>query len=120
MARSKRPDVAASSARLAVGQAIRRAMEQSDLRNQEALADALGIDQTAVSRMITGKTSVTVERVAEIERACGLPLGQILRWAGYVDDGTALPAAAQGAAGSRQRVGRRANRPRPAPEPDGA
>lgn len=61
-------------------------MKQSALRTQVNLADALEVDQRTISRMINGKVPVTVERVAQIERLCQLPAGQILRWAGYVAD----------------------------------
>jgi DNA-binding transcriptional regulator YdaS (Cro superfamily) len=69
-----------------LGRAIKRAMKSSTIRTQVALAEALGVDQTLISRMVTGKVSVTVERVREIEDVCGLPRGQVLRWAGYVED----------------------------------
>lgn len=69
-----------------LGQAINRAMKQSPIGKQTVLADALGLDQTAISKMIRGKTAVTVERVAEIEDLCEVPRGQILMWAGYVSD----------------------------------
>lgn len=77
---------------MAVGIAIERAMKQSSYGKQIPLADALGIDQTSLSKMINGKVAVTIERVAEIERLCHLPQGQILVWAGCISaDALAAP-----------------------------
>lgn len=80
-----RSDKAHPSA-VTLGQAINRAMKQSPIGKQTVLADALGIDQTSVSKMIRGKVAVTVERVAEIEDLCEIPRGQILMWAGFVSN----------------------------------
>lgn len=60
-------------------------MKTSPLRNQEGLAEALGTDQTTVSKWITGKTkTIPWERLAAIERVCGLIPGQILGWSGLL------------------------------------
>lgn len=84
MARSTGVRGEAQPSAVTLGRAIDRAMKQSPIGKQTALADALDLDQTTVSKMITGKIDVTVIRIAEIEQLCGLPRGQILAWAGFV------------------------------------
>lgn len=67
-----------------LGDAIKEALER---RPQRWLANQLGIDASAVTRIIKGQMQdVSVERVREIEDVLGVPRGAILRRAGYVDE----------------------------------
>lgn len=54
--------------------------------NQEALAKAVGVDQTTISRWMRGETRPTLERLATLEEAAGRPRGFVLRAAGFIDD----------------------------------
>lgn len=85
MPRVTRSEVVPHASRVSLGRAVERALKASEVQTQENLADLLQVHQTTVSKIISGKRSMTVERVAEIERLCGLPSGQILFWAGFVD-----------------------------------
>lgn len=121
MPRSTGRHRSSDASRVTLGQAIDRAMKQSDYGRQVALADALGIDQTTLSKIITGKVGVTVERVAEIEDLCGVPRGQILVWSGYVVPAALTPSSDQFAlAASAGKAARppRATRKRPSPRPN--
>jgi DNA-binding transcriptional regulator YdaS (Cro superfamily) len=90
MPRSTHLHLVSSPSPMTLGAAIAKAMHESIYRVEDDLAPLLGVSQSTVSRMITGHSPVTVERVRQIEDLCGLPRGEILRWAGYVD-GTVLP-----------------------------
>lgn len=46
-------------------------------RSQTWLAEQLGVDQTAVSSWLRGRTTPRVERFAEIELVLGLPEGRL-------------------------------------------
>jgi transcriptional regulator with XRE-family HTH domain len=74
---------------MSLGEAIKRAVKESSIGTQEVLAAEMGVDQTTVSKWIRGGVRLTVERVREIEETCGTRRGDILRWAGYVDDAEA-------------------------------
>lgn len=67
-----------------LGMAVRRARKQSSAPTQVTFADALGVDQTTVSKWERGEVALTVEQVRAIEDLCRLPHGQVLAWAGYV------------------------------------
>ena len=74
-----------------LGDAIR---EELSGRPQRWLAEQLGVDPSAVTRIVKGQMQdVSVERVREIEDVLGVPRGAILRRAGYVDDATSPEAA---------------------------
>ena len=65
-----------------LGSAIKSALHG---RTQQWLADAVGIDKSAVTRIIGGQMKdLTLARVVEIEQALELPRGALLRAAGYV------------------------------------
>lgn len=67
-----------------LGEAIKSALGG---RTRQSLADEIGIDPSAVTRMIAGQMKeVTLERVVQIEDALGLTRGALLRAAGYVDE----------------------------------
>jgi transcriptional regulator with XRE-family HTH domain len=85
MPRSTPPTPLLQPSRVTLGSAIALALQHSSVQTQEALAELLSVDQTTVSKMIRGKTAVTVERVAKIEDLCDLPRGWILWTAGFVE-----------------------------------
>lgn len=65
-----------------LGSAIKSALHG---RTQQWLADAVGIDKSAVTRIIAGQMKdLTLTRVIEIEDALEVPRGALLRAAGYV------------------------------------
>ena len=77
--------------------ALRATYEEAGT-SQEELARALGVDQTTISGWARGHRRPPLEVLPEIERACGMQRGTILRRAGYVDDGPgALVSAIAGA-----------------------
>lgn len=79
---------ATASLRMHLGAAVRRAMAEATdprLRTQVPLADALGVDQTTVSRWVRGSREPQLHRIVQLEDVCGLPRGQVLLWAGLVD-----------------------------------
>lgn len=51
---------------------------------QVELASRLGVAQNTVSRWSTGDIEPSLDDIARIEAACGVPRGTILRNAGYV------------------------------------
>lgn len=70
-----------------LGEAIR------DVRGsmtQDQLAKAVQTDQGTVSKWETGRIWPELDDLPKIERACGVPVGTILRRAGYVDELTSL------------------------------
>lgn len=68
--------------------ALRDACDDAGLK-QEAIAEALGVHQTTVSKWLLGKTQPPLEHLWVIEEMCGLPRGRLLHIAGFVepDDG---------------------------------
>lgn len=74
----------ADSGLVQLGQAIRESLGD---RSQAWLATQLGIDQSVISRIISGQIQeLAVDRVAEIEKVLDLTPGALLRAAGYVAD----------------------------------
>lgn len=74
-----------------IGEAIKDALGS---RTQKSLATALDIDPAQVTRIIKGQaTELPLERVAAIEDELGLDRGELLRRAGYVDDGVSVEGA---------------------------
>lgn len=65
--------------------AFRQAYEAAGL-SQQALGERLGIDQSLISKYARGAVEPPLELLPEVDRACGQPLGHVLRLAGYVDD----------------------------------
>ena len=53
---------------------------------QTQLAARLGVAQNTISRWSTGDVEPSLEDIARIEDACGVPRGYVLRSAGYVAD----------------------------------
>ena len=53
---------------------------------QAEIAAALGVAQNTVSRWSTGDVEPRLDDIADLERVLGLPVGYILRSAGYVED----------------------------------
>jgi transcriptional regulator with XRE-family HTH domain len=51
---------------------------------QTQLAAQLGVAQNTISRWSTGDVEPSLEDIARMEDACGVPRGYILRAAGYV------------------------------------
>lgn len=68
---------------------IRNEMERQELL-QEDLGQRLNIDGTNVGRMLKGRTSLTVDRVWEVETALGLAHGTLYRRAGYIQSDGSL------------------------------
>ena len=68
----------------AIGDAIRAAYRGR--LTQTELAKKLGVAQNTVSRWSTGDASPSFDDLAALERACNLPLGWVLRAAGYVTE----------------------------------
>lgn len=68
----------------AIGNAIRAAYRGR--LTQTELAKKLGVAQNTVSRWSTGDASPSFDDLAALERACNLPLGWVLRAAGYVTE----------------------------------
>lgn len=66
-----------------VGRAFRQAYEAADLQ-QKDIAVALGVDPATVSKWSRGLQRIELEYFPEIDKLCGVPLGTILRRAGYV------------------------------------
>jgi transcriptional regulator with XRE-family HTH domain len=77
-----RPD--RSEVRRALGQAIRAAY--TGKFTQTELAGLLGVAQNTVSRWSTGDVEPSLADLLEIEQACGLTRGHILRTAGLVSE----------------------------------
>lgn len=73
--------------------AFRRAYESAGL-SQEVLAEYTGIRQATISKYARGETTPPLDFLAEVEDACQLTRGHILRLAGFVDDAVDLEAAA--------------------------
>lgn len=76
-----------------------RAIAELEARGMDrrAIATALGVRESTVSRWVTGDRSVSVEKLPEVDQLCGQPLGHVLRLAGYVKDGIDLVAAIEAA-----------------------
>ena len=62
-----------------------RATYQEAGVSQTDIADALNTDQPTVSRWARGMRRPPLDALPVIERLCGVPLGTILRRAGYVE-----------------------------------
>lgn len=58
---------------------------------QAELADAVGVDQPTVSKWVKGSRRPSLEELSRIERACRVPLGFVLRAAGFVADTLTVP-----------------------------
>jgi len=67
-----------------IGEAIRAAYRGR--LTQTELAKRLGVAQNTISRWSTGDASPSFDDLAALERACNLPLGWVLRSAGYVTE----------------------------------
>lgn len=76
-----------------------RAIAELEARGMDrrAIADALDVRQSTVSRWVNGERSVPVEKMPEVDQLCGQPLGHVLRLAGYVKNGVDLVAAIEAA-----------------------
>lgn len=68
-----------------VSGAIRRVMETAGVSPAE-LAERLGVNASTVSRLVSGESEPSIERIAQIEKALGVPAGRIYRSAGLVAD----------------------------------
>lgn len=66
-----------------VGAAFRTAYKAAGLR-QVDIADALGVNQSSVSRWANGLEPIEIEYFPKIDELCGQPLGYLLDLAGYV------------------------------------
>ena len=66
--------------------ALREVVSRANLQ-QTDIAERLGVDQGLVSRWMNGIRRPPLEAIAAIEEMAGVPLGTILRHAGYVEDG---------------------------------
>lgn len=72
--------------------AIRQTYEQAHI-TQVQLAGAVGATQGMVSRWARGEVAPDLDTIAAIEDTCGVPRGQVLRLAGYVDEVTDVQSA---------------------------
>lgn len=80
-----RENMAGDDALVAVRQAVRAAYEQANLK-QKDVAERLTIDQTTVSKWVTGERVISWQEMLRLEEACGLPPGWVLRRAGIIRD----------------------------------
>lgn len=64
-----------------LGEAIRMAV--AGTHTQASLADELGVRQNTVSRWVTGANVPSLDEIRRIEEACDVPIGFVLRAAGY-------------------------------------
>lgn len=65
--------------------ALRQTYEDAKV-SQAAIATALGVEQPTVSKWAKGQNRPPLEALGVVERLAGVPLGTILRRAGYVED----------------------------------
>ena len=63
-----------------------RATYQEAGVSQVDIAEALNTDQPTVSRWARGMRRPPLDALPTVERLCGVPVGTILRRAGYVED----------------------------------
>lgn len=77
--------MADQSDRLAV--ALRQTYEDAKV-SQAAIATALGVEQPTVSKWAKGQNRPPLEALGVVERLAGVPLGTILRRAGFVSEAT--------------------------------
>jgi transcriptional regulator with XRE-family HTH domain len=54
--------------------------------NQDELAEAMELDQSAISRWVRGKGRPSFEKLARLEDTTGHPRGSVLRLAGLIND----------------------------------
>lgn len=74
-----------------VGLAFRQAYIGAGLKAKDVAAE-LDVDPATVSKWSRGLQRIDLEYFPEIDKLCSLPLGTVLRWAGYVaDDETMTP-----------------------------
>lgn len=67
--------------------ALRQTYEDAKV-SQAAIATALGVEQPTVSKWAKGQNRPPLEALAVVERLAGVPLGTILRRAGFVAEAT--------------------------------
>ena len=64
------------------GENIRSARKRAGF-TQVRLSEATGIDQASISRMENGKQGITLEHLKRIAGALGVPLGDLVKGAGW-------------------------------------
>jgi transcriptional regulator with XRE-family HTH domain len=65
-----------------IGREIARLREQNSQQSQRSLAEAVGMEQSAVAKVETGKRSLTVIELALISEHFGVPAESILQGEG--------------------------------------
>ena len=89
--RSKSSSNGVAAGSMTLADAIRFAYKGT--LTQVELAEELGVAQNTVSRWSTGDVEPSLDQIAAVEDACGLPRGFVLRAAGYVDASDSAEAA---------------------------
>lgn len=77
---------------MAIGAAL-AAMRNEARLTQEALAEALEVDQRTVSRLEAGDQRIYLDQMLAFEQACGKPAGWALRLAGISQEPQTVQAA---------------------------
>lgn len=83
------------------GAAVRRAREQAGV-SLRALAREIGVSPATLSALETGKSAITVDRLAQLAEALGVPVARLLSGRPALEQKPAMVAGQEGEAGDRR------------------